>query len=84
MRAMLSILTSMLILALGTAASLQQSKNFALAKKLDDCQRKLELTRMHILNTEAAILAAEARSREERLEDQQDMALEELALEAAQ
>lgn len=63
MRAMLSILTSMLILGLGTAASLLQCGNHELAARLDDRQRQLELTRMFILNAEARILAAEAMSR---------------------
>ena len=59
MRVALSILTSVLILGLGTATSVVQSQNHALGAHLDDCQRKLELTHMFILDAEATILAAE-------------------------
>ena len=84
MRAMLCVLTSMLILALGTAASLQQSRNFQLAQQLDDRQRMLELTRMFILNAEAAILSAEARSQEEMLVQRDELVVDEALLETAQ
>ena len=62
MRAFLCILTSGLILGLGTATSVVQSQNHALASRLDDRQRRLELTQMFILNAEAMILASEAYS----------------------
>lgn len=60
MRLLLVVLISGLILGLGVATSLIQAQNHALAARLDDRQRKLELTRMFILNAEAAVLAAEA------------------------
>ncbi len=67
MRIFLSIVSSALILGLGTAASLLQSKNHELAARLDDRQRRLELTRMYILSAEASILAAETLSMEPQL-----------------
>ena len=59
MRLLLSVLTSGLILGLGVATSMVQAQNHELASRLDDRQRRLELTRMFILNAEAAVLAAE-------------------------
>ncbi len=67
MRVFLSILTSGLVLGLGTATSMVQSQNHALASRLDDTQRKLELTRMFILNAEATILSKEARPAQQDL-----------------
>ena len=74
MRVFLSILTSGLVLGLGTATSMVQSQNHALASRLDDTQRKLELTRMFILNAEATILASEARPTRE--EPAQELSIE--------
>lgn len=59
MRPFLLVLTGALILALGLATSVVQSRNHELAARLDARQGKFERTRMFILSAEATVLAAE-------------------------
>lgn len=60
MRALLCITSSALTLVLGVAASFVQCINHDLASRLDDTQRRIELTRMWIRDAEATILAGES------------------------
>ena len=60
MRPLLCITCSALTLVLGVAASFVQCMNHDLAERMDDTQRRIELTRMWIRDAEATILAGES------------------------